>query len=134
MNKIVLDTNVLIYALDIQSAFHERSVAILQAEDNQLFITTKNISEYFAVCSKLAIEREKVFGFYEDLLTNVIFLYPSEASLQFFHFLLQKYEPKGNRVYDVEIVSVMLAHQLRHVATFNVADFRDIAEVEIFNK
>jgi len=97
-----------------------------------LFTTTKNISEYFAVASKLAIEKEKVFGFYEDMRANVTILSPSATSLQFLESLLQKYQPKGNRAYDIEIVSIMLAHELKYVATFNVDDFKSMEEIEIF--
>ncbi len=119
MNKVVLDTNVFIYALDEQSIFYERAVNILQAEENELFTTTKNISEYFAVASKLAIEKEKVFGFYEDLRLNATILFPNETSLHFLEMLQKKYQPKGNRVYDMEIVSVMLAHDLEQVMVKN---------------
>jgi predicted nucleic acid-binding protein len=133
MNKVVLDTNVLIYALDESSIFHLRASEILQDENNLLFTTSKNISEYFAVCSKLGVDSNKFLGFYEDLTHNLTFLFPNEYSLQHFEMLLQKYKPKGNRVYDVEIFSIMLANNIKYVATFNVEDFKNISEVEIIN-
>ncbi len=133
MNKLVVDTNILIYALDESSIFHVKASAILQDENNLLFTTSKNISEYFAVCSKLGVDEGKVLGFYEDLTHNIIFLFPNEHSLQHFQVLLKKYKPKGNRVYDIEIVSIMLANNIKRVATFNVDDFKNIDEIEIIN-
>ena len=100
MNSILVDTNVLIYALDQSSLFFERSVKILNGEQNQLFIATKNISEYFAVCSKLLVDRAHAVAFYEELLINATILYPNPASLQHFQSLLARYQPKGNRVYS----------------------------------
>jgi hypothetical protein len=97
-----------------------------------LFTTTKNISEYFAVCSKLGIDPAKVFGFYNDLQQNLSFLYPSQTSLQHFEGLLRKYQPRGNRVFDVKIVSIMLASSIRMIATFNVDDFKNITEVQLY--
>lgn len=128
-----MDTNVLIYALDESSVFHLRACEILQDENNLLFTTSKNISEYFAVCSKLGIESSKIWGFYEDLSNNLTFLFPNQDTLQHFEMLFQKYKPKGNRVYDIEIVSIMLANNIKHVATFNVDDFKNVSEIEILN-
>ncbi|MEK7255900.1 MAG: type II toxin-antitoxin system VapC family toxin [Bacteroidota bacterium] len=133
MTNVLLDTNILIYALDDNSIFHQKASEILQRDDLNLFVATKNISEYFAVCSKLGIDRPKVYGFYEDLQLNVSFLFPSEESLLHFETLIKKYEPKGNRVFDLEIVSVMLANNLVKIATFNIGDFKDVDEVEIFS-
>jgi predicted nucleic acid-binding protein len=133
MNKILLDTNILIYALDKTSVFHQKASQIMQDENNHLFTTTKNISEYFAVCTKLAISSVKMFGFYNDLQENLTFLYPNQASVQQFELLLRKYQPKGNRVFDVEIVSVMLAYDIKKIATFNIDDFKHINEVEIYS-
>ena len=95
-------------------------------------LVEKNISEYFAVCSKLPVDRAHAVAFYEELLINATILYPNLASLQHFQSLLAKYQPKGNRVYDVEIVSIMMSYELKKIATFNEADFKSIDEVEIY--
>jgi predicted nucleic acid-binding protein len=133
MIKIVVDTNILIYALDESSEVHIRACEILKNEYNLLFITKKNISEYFSVCSKLEIDVNKVWGFYEDITHNLNVLYPSIDSLTYFEQLLKKYKPRGNRVYDVEIVSIMLASTIDYIATFNVDDFKNISEVGVLN-
>jgi predicted nucleic acid-binding protein len=132
MTKLVLDTNILIYALDVSSAFYGPASELLRSEQNKLFITAKSISEYFAVCSKLRIEPDVVFGFYEDLKRNGTILFPNQDSLTRLEALVRTYQPKGNRVYDVEIVSIMLSYDMQVLATFNVDDFKAIREVEIF--
>lgn len=131
MNSILTDTNVLIYAFDESSVFHQKAVELLVGEENSLFITTKNISEFFAVCSKLNFDLSKTLGFYADIKENIEILKPSETSLQFFESLIRKYNPQGNRVYDIEIVSVMLANGLKKVATANIVDFSSIDEIEV---
>lgn len=131
MSKVIVDTNILIYGLDKDSQFHQRAVSFLVDPDHQLFITTKNISEYFSVSSKLQIGEEKIFGFYGDLIINTVILYPSSVSIQNFERLVKKYNPKGNRVYDVEIVSIMVTHEISKIATLNNDDFKFIEEVEI---
>ncbi|MBE0639056.1 MAG: type II toxin-antitoxin system VapC family toxin [Bacteroidales bacterium] len=131
MNSILTDTNVLIYAFDKSSVFHQKAVELLMGEDNNLFVTTKNISEFFAVCSKLNFDLSNTLGFYADIKENFEILKPSENSLQIFESLIRKYNPRGNRVYDIEIVSLMLANGLKTVATANIDDFSNVDEIEV---
>ena len=48
MNKIAVDTNVFIYTLDSSSPHHKKCENFLKDTDYELYITTKNISEYVA--------------------------------------------------------------------------------------
>jgi len=121
----------LIYAYDETSKFYQKSVDLFVNEEYNLFITTKNISEFFAVCSKLNFDFDKTLGFYNDIKENFTILKPSESSLDFFETLIKKYKPRGNKVYDIEIVSIMLTNDLKKVATANIIDFKDISEIEI---
>lgn len=41
MNNILLDTNVLVYAFDKTSEFHEQSVQLFRDEEINLFTTTE---------------------------------------------------------------------------------------------
>ncbi len=131
MIDVLLDTNVLVYAFDKTSEFHKQSAEQFRNEENNLFITTKNISEFFAVCSKLKLDFDKTFGFYADIKEYFTILKPDDLSLSKFEILLKKYHPKGNRVYDFEIVSIMLANNLKKIATANIADFINVTEVEL---
>jgi predicted nucleic acid-binding protein len=67
MNSLLTDTNILIYAFDESSVFHQKAVELLVGEGDNLFVTTKNISEFFAVCSKLNFDLSKTLGFYADI-------------------------------------------------------------------
>ena len=131
MIDILIDTNVLIYAFDETSAFFIQATGLMKDEEMNLFITTKNISEFFAVCSKLKLDFSKTLGFYQDLKENVSILKPNNQSLMHFEKLIQKYQPKGNQVYDIEIVSMMLANGLKTIATANIGDFKNINEIEL---
>jgi predicted nucleic acid-binding protein len=131
MNNILVDTNVLIYAFDETSDFYKKAAELLQKEELNLFVTTKNISEFFAVCSKLKLDFSNTFSFYQDLKNNIEILKPSDQSLTHFEMLIQKYLPKGNQVYDIEIASMMLANDIKRIATVNTKDFINVTEIEI---
>ncbi|MCI0750668.1 MAG: PIN domain-containing protein [Flammeovirgaceae bacterium] len=51
MSKVLVDTNVLIYTKDRSSTFHLKAINILNRSE-ELFITTKNLTEYYAVVTK----------------------------------------------------------------------------------
>ena len=131
MTNVLVDTNILIYALDTSSSFYSKCVKILQNEEYNLITTTKNISELFAVCSKMNVDFNITMGYYSDIKKNFTILKPSDQSLILFEELIRKYKPRGNRVYDIEIVSMMMASDIRKIATINLSDFNTLTEVEL---
>lgn len=133
MNSVLLDTNILIYALDRSSAFHEKSVHIIENPGFELYITSKVVSEYFAVCSRLELDNSVVLNFYRELRNNSSLIFPNDASIEVFETMLQKYRPKGTRVYDVEIASIAYSYNIDFLASFNVGDFGKIDEIKLLN-
>ena len=49
MSKILVDTNILVYGIDEDSAFFKRARKLLEQEKNQLVTTSKNLVEFLAV-------------------------------------------------------------------------------------
>lgn len=130
MTKLLVDTNVLIYALNRDSKFNAKSTEILESNEYSLVITSKNISEFFAVCSKLKVETHFLFSFFDEIKSNAHIIYPNHESVKQFVSLMKKYSPIGNRVYDIEIISVMLAHNIDKIASFNIKDFKEVSEIK----
>lgn len=131
MINLLVDTNILIYGFDKNSVYHQQAKSILLDPSYALFITTKNISEFFAVTSKLKIDLQLCLKYHEDIKINTTILFSTETSFNYFEKLIQKYQPTGNQVYDIEIVSVMLDNNIRHIATLNKKDFINITEVQM---
>ena len=48
--------------------------------------------------------------------------------------MLQKYNPKGLKIHDFEIVSIVLANEINQIATFNIKDFESIEEISLIPK
>ncbi|OQY03618.1 MAG: hypothetical protein B6I20_04680 [Bacteroidetes bacterium 4572_117] len=131
---LLVDTNVLIYYFKDNTDFHKTSVSIIENEDYNLFITTKNISELFAVFTKQKVAWDKILLFFEDLKQNFTILYPNKKSLHVFKDLYDSLKPHGNQVFDLEIVSIILTNNIYTIATFNHKDFRDINEITILDE
>lgn len=81
MSKVVIDTNYFLYALDKDSSYHSKVVALLSDPEIELYTTSKNISEYFAVTTKLRIAPKEVWRFYKEVKQNITILYPNDKSI-----------------------------------------------------
>ena len=51
-NSILVDTNVLIYAVDADSQFNEQAIKFLSDPALKLFTTSKNISEFLVILTR----------------------------------------------------------------------------------
>ena len=135
-NRILVDTNILIYSIDADSKFHKRSLEVLLDPDKELYTTSKNISEFLVVLTRTKTVKINVIEALEilsELLTNINVLYPDKQTHLMFYELLKKYQPIGLRIHDFEIASISLANGIDTIATENRPDFKNIEEIKIFN-
>lgn len=102
MSKILVDTNVLIYAKDASSVYHKAAISVFNSK-NDLLLTSKNLTEYYAVTTKgsqpLLAPSEALLDINEFISTCTL-LFPSAASHQQLSMLILKYKPKGLLVHD----------------------------------
>ncbi len=135
MNKqILVDTNVFIYAIDQDSKFHNQAFEFLSNTDLKLFTTSKNITETLVVLTRdedLNLSIEECIKLLEDILVDIVILYPNELSLKIFFELVCKYNAKGLWIHDIEIASIALAYGIDRIATKNIKDFSKIEEISI---
>ena len=130
----LLDTNVLMYAVQDDSDFYERSQAVLNDSSLNLFTTSKNLVEFVVAITKgeqpLATVNEAL-DMIEAFEDQLHVLYPNLASLMEFERLVSIYQIKGLRVHDVEIAAIGLANGVSTIATFNTDDFKNIGEITL---
>ncbi len=130
MTEILIDTNVFLYDLDRSSVHHSAASSILSS-GHPLRTTSKNIAEFFAVTSKFKVDTLTVWNYYQEIKQNTRILFPSSQSLTILEQLIKTYQPVGNRVFDMEIVSIALSHHVKTIATFNRKDFTQIREITL---
>ena len=135
MSKVLLDTNILIYSIDENSIYFEQSQNILQNTTLELYTTSKNLSEFLAVLTRIpdnSISVNKALIVIQDFIDISFVLYPSEKSFSIFKKLLQRYKPTGLKIHDFEILSIALSNQINTIATFNKKDFNEVKEINLF--
>ena len=133
-NRLLIDTNILIYSIDVDSKFHHKSIKLLLNPDNELYTTSKNISEFLVVLTRaesIKITVLEALDILSELLINITILYPTEQTQNIFYKLLKKYTPTGLLIHDFEIVSIALANGIKNIATQNISDFKNIEEIKI---
>lgn len=134
MNKILLDTNVLIYSIDEGSKYFKKAHNLF-SEQIELYTTSKNLSEFLSVITRIPqnpLSLKDALLIIEDFKNAMTILYPSEKSFWVFIGLLQKYQPIGLQIHDYEIISIGIANKINTIATFNKKDFKKIKEVKLY--
>ena len=135
MNKILVDTNVLIYLVDEDSQFFKPARNLISDTSLNPYTTSKNLSEFLAVMTRIPKNSLSI----NDALTvikefNTVFniLYPTKASCDILMDLLKTYQPAGLQIHDFEIAGIGLANGINRIATFNRKDFIRISEIDLY--
>jgi predicted nucleic acid-binding protein len=136
MNKLLVDTNVLVYAIDEDSIFFRKSRDLVIHPDKDLYTTAKNLSEFLAVTTRMpsnSLSIDEAIDVAADFKTNMTILYPDEKSYDIFVALMAKYKPCGLKIHDFEIISIAIANQINCIATYNIKDFEPITEIRLYS-
>ena len=134
MSKLLLDTNLLYYAVDTASMFHSTSQRFIDQVDEELYTTTKNISEFLVATTRgdsPTLTPDQALGAIEDFSKFITIVYPDERSLDQHKLFLKHYNPRGKKIHDYEIAAIAVANDIRRIATFNASDFAKITEVTV---
>jgi hypothetical protein len=81
--------------------------------------------------SGYSLETELVLEILDDIIQGFEVLYPSQDSLAIFLELMDRYQPRGLKVHDFEIISIGLADNLHRLVTFNAQDFNNVKEISL---
>ena len=115
MNNLVLvDTNILIYAIDADSQFHERALKFLSNDTLRFFTTSKNISEFLVILTRneeIDLSSAECLEILNSLLANVTIFYLNPTTFKVFQDLVRKYNPRDLWVHDIEIASIGVPSQ-----------------------
>ena len=129
----LVDTNVLLRTLitdDPQYQVTTEAIAILRRSREQLFIAPQNLIELWSVATRpsdkngLGLSPAEVQSEVTRLKQLFILLPDHDRTFGEWERLVSIYQIKGTKVHDTRLVAFMLIHELSHIVTFNVKDFR----------
>ena len=140
--KILLVTNVLCRLVERGHPDHsatENAVAKLHLGQHELFLIPQVIYEYWVVVTRPAAENG--FGMTTADADKAISLWlkafelarDEQGIFENWRELARQHDAKGKSAHDTRIVAAMKRHEISHLLTFNVADFRRYPGIEVID-
>ena len=135
-NQILIDSNILIYALNADSPKSDLALAFLLQLKNSV-IAEQNILETLRVMTHptfgLQLETENILDTISEILPDVHIIRPNDSTYKFFLTLLDSVPVSGNHIFDTYLVATMLSHRITSIATDNVKDFKIYSHIQVNN-
>jgi len=139
---ILFDTNVLVYNQD-QDSIHYKEAAFFHkktlSQEITAAVSSQNLLEFAAVITNpkkivrplsqkladLEIEKYLKTSFFK-------IIYPNEKSLSLFTGLFKKYHlGNAKQAFDLFLIAIMLANDVRTILTANYKDFEKFKEIRV---
>lgn len=139
---ILVDTNILLRRIHRASPQHRqtREALIKLGRDGHRFcVTSQNLIELWAVCTR-PLENNGLGltpGQTERVLARIepfVFRLPdSDAVYPEWRRLVAAHAVRGKTTHDARLVAAMVVHGVKHILTFNVADFARYTGIEVLH-
>lgn len=137
----LIDTNVMVYAVDSESPYHVVSKSLLDRAVNTdagLCVTSQIIAEFCAVITDRRRVRNPLDPTAAASVVRTLIALPGLRLLTQpvgaeLHFadLIEKHGRVGPRIFDLFLVAVMRGNGVQRIYTFNKRDFESIDGIEI---
>jgi predicted nucleic acid-binding protein len=133
----LVDTNILIFALDIDSEKNSQARQFLSKNATHICIAHQNILEAIRVLTHKsfpkrfevddAISKVEIFRKAFKIISPPVRV--DEIALSF----VKNYKLNGNQIFDAYLAATALSHGINTIATDNEKDFEKIKEIKIIN-
>ncbi len=134
---ILVDTNIIIYAINRSSPKHTAAQDYLQKHQRDLVVAHQNCIEAIRVLTHPKFSSPMTASRAQQAIaaisSHIELIYPTIETYEFFSELLHKYLRTGNGVFDLYLVATMLSHDVVSIATDNLKDFVGIGEIRATN-
>jgi predicted nucleic acid-binding protein len=138
--KYLVDTNILLRLVQKNSPMHidtQRAILTLKKQGEFLCIIPQNIIEFWAVATRpldkngLGLSITQAEEESEKLKKIFILELDTPRIFTEWESLVIKYQVMGKQVHDARLVAAMLAHNITHLLTFNIDDFKRFSDIVV---
>ncbi len=136
---LLLDTNILVYAMDGSSPHHAASRAVLEqarSSEARLCVVPQSLAEFYSLVTNPKRVTSPKSPKEALAVVEAILLLPGLEVLPIpldvvarWIDICRNHPVKGPRIYDLQIVAVMLANGVRRICTLDRSDFEPFADI-----
>ena len=134
---MLIDSNILIYAINADSQKHELAKRFLKANINDLEVSHQNILETLRVITHIKFPNrfntKEAIKAIRGITEACKLVVPNKITYHLAVELISKHDLVGNRIFDAYLVATALSNDIDMIATDNVRDFRRFNGVKIVN-
>ncbi len=138
---LLLDTNILVYAVDASSEHHAASRTILERAHSPvagLCVVPQSLAEFYSlVTNPKRVSSPQPPAEALATVESIVSLpglevlpVPLDVVARWVE-LCRVHPVKGAEIYDLQIVAVMLANGIRRICTFDKTDFESFSEITV---
>lgn len=135
--KILVDTNVLIYAINRSSPKSKRAQKFIVDRQSDMVFAHQNVIEALRVLTHRQfphpMKTTDALTAIESITEIATIISPTTETYAFTQALLKKYQRTADKVFDLYLVATMLSHSITTIGTDNERDFVSIEEIKTVN-
>ena len=135
--QILIDSNILIYAINHSSPKHKKAQEFLQNSVGHMTVAHQNIFESLKVLTHKKFPTPMSSDDAIRAVTAISEICNVIAADQGAHHiaiaLMKKHKLKGDKIFDAYLAATALSVGINTIVTDNVKDFLDFEEIEVIN-
>lgn len=134
---MIIDSNILIYAINADSPKHKKAQDFLKENLKYLEVTHQNILETIRVLTHQKFSKpmgiNSALAAIQAISKSCHIVSPTLTTYYLCLELINKYQLTGNRIFDAYLAATALSNGIDEVATDNVLDFKKFKGLKIIN-
>ena len=134
---MLLDTNILIYAINADSPKNKEAQKFLESPTSRLEITHQNILEAIRVLTHLKyshpMKLQDALSAISEITIHLEIVTPNKTSYYLALELIKKHQLIGNRIFDAYLAATALSNDITEIATDNDRDFKKFVGLKVVN-
>lgn len=132
---MLIDSNILIYALNASSPKHIIAQAFLQAHAEEMIFAQQNIFETLRILTHTKFPTpfspDNALKAVQALVNHAQIITPTPETAAIAFELTRKYQITGAEIFDAYLVATALSNDVETIATDNVKHLSKYQEVEV---
>lgn len=134
---MLIDSNILIYAINADSPKHKKAQQFLQKHIKDLEVTHQNVLETIRVLTHSKFPHPMKISAtllaIEAIIKQARLISPTLTTYYLSLQLIRKYKLSGNRIFDGYLAATALSNDIKTIATDNTKDFKKFTGLKTIN-